>query len=95
MKSRLFKIPKLSNHPIYAQYDYSEKVYSKYHFHEEIQLTHIKSGEGVLLLGNDSISYKRGDFFVIGSKISHVFVGNGEGLNESISIYFKKVINSP
>lgn len=90
MKSRLFRIPKLSNHPIYAQYDYSEKFYGKFHFHEEIQLTYIKSGEGILLCGSSSIPYAPGTMVVIGSMLPHVFIGDEGLLCESISIYFKK-----
>jgi len=89
LKTKLFNIPKHSNHPIITEYDYSEKRYGKFHFHQEVQLTFIKKGEGLLLCGTSSIRYQKGDFIIIGSLLPHVFIGNDEQLTESISIYFK------
>ena len=90
MKSKLFNIPKLGNHPIYVQYDYSEKFYGKLHFHNELQFTLIKKGSGKLLCGTSSIHYQEGDFLIIGSMLPHVFIGDGNSICESISVYFTK-----
>lgn len=90
MKSRLFNIPKLGNHPIYAQYDLSEKLYSKLHFHNELQFTLILKGSGTLLCGSASTHYKKGDLFILGTMLPHVFIGDDTSLNESISVYCTK-----
>ena len=90
MKSKLFNIPKLGNHPIYVQYDFSEKFYSKLHFHNEIQITLIKKGNGKLLCGSSSTHYTKGDLFILGSMLPHVFIGDTSSICESISIYFTK-----
>ncbi len=90
MKPKLFKIPKKTNHPISAQYEYSERQYKKFHFHEEIQITLVKKGRGIVLCGNTNVDFKEGSLLIFGSNVSHVFVGEGDESIESISIYFNQ-----
>ncbi len=86
----MFKIPKINKHPIHAEYSYSEMGYKKLHVHDEIQLTLIKKGEGVLLCGANSFPFSPRDLIVLGSNLPHVFTGKEGVPIERISLYFKE-----
>ena len=90
MKSRLFKIPKLNNHPISVQYDFSEKLYNKLHFHEEFQISYVRKGSGTMLCNSSSTTFKEQDLFLIGSMIPHVFIGDKNVQCETVSFYFNE-----
>lgn len=90
MKSKVFKISKLNNNPIATQYDFSEKLYGKLHYHDEVQITFIKKGQGLLLSESSTTPFKSNDLIILGANIPHVFVGDKGVLTESISIYFNE-----
>ena len=87
IKTKIYNIPKLSSHPITTQYEYSEKQYKKFHFHNQIQITLVKKGKGVLFYGNTSLPFSDNTLFILGEAISHVFIGDSNEQIESISIY--------
>ena len=87
--SRLFNITKASDHPISTQYEHTEKDYKKLHYHDDIQLTFIKKGKGMLIYENSTIDFDSNSLLVIGSRKSHVFVGDVDQPIELFSLYFR------
>ena len=73
MKVLPFKISKPQQDAFVFQIDKEPSFYDKLHQHEEIQISLIIKGEGTLIVGDSVNSYKKGDIFVIGSNIPHVF----------------------
>ena len=73
MKVFHFKIPKSGDEPLIYQEDIEVSFYDKLHQHEEIQISFIKKGEGVIFTGDTISQYKEGDILVIGSHLPHVF----------------------
>lgn len=73
MKVLPFKIPKPDSDAFVYQEDHEIVFYSKYHQHEEIQISCIVEGEGTLIVGDTINYFKKGDVIVIGSNIPHVF----------------------
>ena len=73
MKVFPFKIPKSGEEPLLYQEDIEVSFYDKLHQHEEIQISFIKKGEGVIFTGDTILQYREGDVLVIGSHLPHVF----------------------
>ena len=72
MKVFPFQIPKPDSAALTYQEDEGEIFYDKYHQHSEIQISHIVSGEGTMIVGDSISPYKSGDIIVIGSGLPHV-----------------------
>lgn len=68
-----FKIAKPEKNSFVFQIDDTHPFYDKLHQHEEIQISLIVEGEGTLIVGDTVNSFKKGDIFIIGSAIPHVF----------------------
>lgn len=73
MKVYPFKIPKPTNEHLIIQVDKEPVFYNRLHQHEEIQISHIINGSGKLLVGDSIHQFTKGDIFVIGSNLPHVF----------------------
>lgn len=73
MKVFPFKIPKSGEEPLIYQEDIEISFYDKLHQHEEIQISFIEKGEGVIFAGDTISQYYEGDILVIGSNLPHVF----------------------
>lgn len=76
MKVLPFKIPKPENATLIVQEDKGEMFYSKLHQHKEIQISLIKQGEGTCIIGDYVGAFKKGDIFVIGENLPHVFTSD-------------------
>ncbi|WP_350286056.1 AraC family transcriptional regulator [uncultured Croceitalea sp.] len=86
-----FKIPKKPTENIVLQIDRSRVFYDKLHQHEEIQISHIVSGKGKLLVGNTVNHYEAGDTIAIGSNLPHLFQSQkSETESHMISLFFLK-----
>ncbi|MGB0914912.1 MAG: cupin domain-containing protein [Crocinitomicaceae bacterium] len=81
MKVLPFKIPKPESLALIYQEDKELRFYNKLHQHEEIQISIILHGEGDLVVGDTINRYQKGDVFVIGSNLPHLFKSE-EGSNE-------------
>ena len=91
MKIHPFKIPKPFGENLTLQIDSGATFYDKLHQHEEIQISYIVKGEGKLIIADSVHSYKKRDFFVIGSNIPHLFQSSIiENESEMISLFFSK-----
>lgn len=73
MKVLPFSIPKPENANLVFQEDIGEKFYDKLHQHQEIQLSCILQGEGSFFIGDSLGSFQKGDIFMIGEHVPHVF----------------------
>ena len=92
MKIVSFIIPKTKESALTYQEDIGRHFYGKFHQHEEIQISHIISGEGTLVLGDSVNHYKKGDVIIIGSFIPHVFKSDVEAssVSKMNSLFFTK-----
>ena len=90
MKVLPFKIPKPEQDALVFQEDYEFIFYDKLHQHEEIQISAILEGEGTLIVGDAINYYKKGDVFVIGSNLPHVFRSDSIANKKSymLSLFF-------
>lgn len=90
MKVYPFKIPKHPEENLVVQEDVGSKFYGKLHQHEEIQISHILTGSGKLVVGSHVGGYEPGETFVIGSHVPHLFQsGPSEHRSHMISLFFK------
>jgi AraC-like DNA-binding protein len=92
MKVLPFKIPKPENVTLYVQHYKGESFYEKLHQHKEIQISLITDGEGTYIIGDCVGEFKKGDIFVIGENLPHIFKKDKafEDETEMISLFFKK-----
>jgi len=92
MKVLPFKIPKPENVTLYVQHYKGESFYEKLHQHKEIQISLFAEGEGTYIIGDCVGEFKKGDIFVIGENLPHIFKKDKafEEETEMISIFFKK-----
>lgn len=96
MKALSFKIPKLEEESIKLQEDKQNHFYDLFHFHPEHQITLIIKGEGSFTIGESSGKFEKGNMFVIGSNVPHVFRSgrefyeNNKLISHSLSIFFKE-----
>ena len=72
MKVFPFKIPKTREQALLYQRDEELILYDKLHQHEEIQVSYIERGEGVIIVGDTVTDYIDGDILVFGSNLPHV-----------------------
>ncbi len=91
MKALPFKIPHGSKASIKVDHDIMPHFYDTYHTHEELQLTLILKGHGTAYIGDRIIQFQKGDVYLLGQNLPHVFkdrmIGDDQGV-ESISIFF-------
>lgn len=68
-----FKISKSHNHALLVQVDEAPYFYRHLHYHPEIQITAVRSGEGVFYAGNSMSAFAEEEVFLIGSNVPHLF----------------------
>lgn len=92
MKALPFTIPKHDSALLLFQRDKGASFYDRFHQHEAVQISFLLTGEGELLAGDRIRRYQRGDAFVIGSYLPHLFKSDQSVFKESemISVFFSK-----
>lgn len=89
MKIYPFKIPKPVDEHLIVQIDKEPLFYNKLHQHEEIQISHIINGTGKLLVGNSIHQFSKGDTYIIGSNLPHIFKSvPGEDDSHMVTLFF-------
>lgn len=89
MKVFPFTIPKKPKENIIVQEDVTKTFFDRLHLHAEIQISHIISGKGKLIVGNSISSYNEGDTFAIGSNVPHLFQSSESSeKSHMISLFF-------
>ena len=92
MKVLPFTIPKPKRDALIIQEDYQKGFYGFLHRHEELQISYIAQGEGVLIVRDAISSYTAGDVIIFGSNVPHVFKSNEKSNKPSrmLSIFFTR-----
>ncbi len=94
MKVLPFQIPHYSGDAFRFQEERVQYFYDRFHSHEEIQITWIVAGEGIVMAGDYVGRFEPGDVFVLGSYLPHVFRNDEYYYTEdspgvhALSIYF-------
>ncbi len=84
MKARLELIPHELNSSIYAFIYDNHCFESPWHYHDELELTYIKKGNGIRYVGNSIHNYQAGDLVLLGTTLPHAWK-NSEGYSEGVS----------
>ena len=93
MKVYPFKIPKPVDAYLIVQIDKEPIFYNRLHQHEEIQISHIINGSGKLLVGDSIHQFGKGDTYVIGSNLPHIFKSVKEESDaHMLSVFFRKAL---
>ena len=73
MQAILRKIDLKDNNSFVARVDKVAHFYNKWHFHPELELTHIIHGKGNRFVGDNIEFFEDGDLVLIGSNLPHVW----------------------
>ena len=73
MKPIFKKVDSKSEEAFVARIDQFAQFYNKWHFHPELELTHIVKGRGTRFVGDNIEFFKDGDLILIGSNLPHVW----------------------
>ena len=92
MKVFPFTIPKPKRDALILQEDKGLSFYELLHQHNEIQISHIVSGSGTLIVGDTICSFTKGDTIILGSNLPHVFRSN---LVQNEECYMKTIFFTP
>jgi AraC-like DNA-binding protein len=89
MKVYPFKIPKPVDEHLIVQIDKVPIFYNRLHQHEEIQISYIINGTGKLLVGDSIHQFSKGDIYVIGSNLPHIFKSIPDELDaHMVTVFF-------
>ncbi len=98
MKALFFHIIKTGEESFLVQEDKLPSFYGMVHYHPEIQITLIKKGSGVRLIGDQVLPFGPGTMMMISENVPHVFKSepseDGE-MVEAISLYFNREAFGP
>jgi AraC-like DNA-binding protein len=73
MKVLQFTIPVPHDKTVIVQKDVLPHFYPHLHRHEEIQLTWIQQGEGILVADNNMHTFRSGEIYWLGANLPHIF----------------------
>lgn len=73
MQAFLKKIIQSTEHSFLVRTDNFNHFYAKWHFHPEVELTHIAKGSGVRFIGDSIEEFNDGDLVLVGSNLPHVW----------------------
>lgn len=97
MKPILRKIDTSHDYSFSVREDIAPYLYNHWHFHPEIELTYIRKGRGMRLVGDSMESFSDGDLILIGDNLPHywrsdpLYFQNCSTIHvEAIAIHFMK-----
>ena len=73
MKPIFKKVDSKSEETFIAKIDQFAQFYNKWHFHPELELTHIVRGRGTRFIGDHIEYFEDGDLLLVGSNLPHVW----------------------
>jgi AraC-like DNA-binding protein len=71
MRPQLLKVPKEPRHSFSVRRDLVPYVNNRWHYHTEVELIHLKEGEGTQFIGDSIRPFKAGDVVLIGANLPH------------------------
>src|SRR5450755_1757056 len=71
MRPQLLKVSKEPGHSFSVRRDRAPNAGNRWHFHPEVELIHIKNGQGVQFVGDSMKRFKSGDVVLVGSNLPH------------------------
>ncbi|SEG42721.1 AraC-type DNA-binding protein [Algoriphagus boritolerans DSM 17298 = JCM 18970] len=92
-----FKVPRLKEETIRVECWDLENFFEPIHFHEEFQITLILEGGGSLFVSDSVIQFKKGEVYLFGKNLPHVFRNsgneyqtNGQKKARAVSVFFNQ-----
>lgn len=85
MKPIFKKVDSKSEEAFVARIDQFAQFYNKWHFHPELELTHIVKGRGTRFVGDNIEFFQDGDLILIGSNLPHVWKNQNKGSELSVA----------
>lgn len=92
-----FKVPRLKEETIRVECWDLDNFFEPIHFHEEFQITLILEGGGSLFVSDSVIQFKKGEVYLFGKNLPHVFRNsgneyqtNGKKKARAISVFFNQ-----
>jgi AraC-like DNA-binding protein/quercetin dioxygenase-like cupin family protein len=73
MKPIFKKVDSKSEEAFVARIDQFAQFYNKWHFHPELELTHIVKGRGTRFVGDNIEFFQDGDLILVGANLPHVW----------------------
>ncbi len=73
MQALLKKVIQPTEHCFLVRTDNFNHFYNKWHFHPEVELTHIAKGSGMRFIGDSIEEFNDGDLVLVGSNLPHVW----------------------
>ncbi|HCC72006.1 MAG TPA: AraC family transcriptional regulator [Bacteroidales bacterium] len=92
MEPMYFKVPRQKEETVRVENWDLPYFYEPIHFHEECQLTYIIESTGMILVGDKLDRFKKGEIYLIGKNLPHVF-RNSERYFEEDSVYRARAIS--
>lgn len=82
MKAILRKVDAGKDHSFSVREDILPYLYNHWHFHPELELTMIRKGKGIRLVGDSLEEFEDGDIILLGSHLPHMW--------RNYPVYFEK-----
>jgi AraC-like DNA-binding protein len=92
-----FKVPRLKEETIRVECWDLDNFFEPIHYHEEFQISLILEGEGSLFVAESVIPFEKGEIYLFGKNLPHVFrnknfafEGSGHCKAKAVSVFFNQ-----
>lgn len=81
------KNAKIPRHSFSVRQELAPHLNNRWHYHPEVELIHLKKGEGTQFIGNNIKRFTSGDMLLIGSQLPHFFRFDDSYLKQEPKMY--------